>query len=266
MLEIVKKDANNNFIMGSEPKLVKSTIKFKGKNNRLVCEDNVVLYDSNIYFEGDNSIIYLSRNNHRYHVHVSIFNNSFLFFDERTYLASKVSFVISEGRNVFIGENCMFAKRIALRLSDAHLIYDVESMERINVSESVYMGDHVWIGQEALLLKGIQIGSGSIIGARCVLSSKKIPSNSLWGGIPAREIRKNVFYDSASNHFFTDIETSKSMKYDSDRWIYQNEGEVLSFDDIELKIRNAKDVDEKVNLLIQIRNNKSHNRFYIPDE
>lgn len=266
MFECVQYDDKNNLILGTKPKLIKSRILFKGKNNRLVCDGNVTLKNSNIFFEGDNSIIYLSNNNHSYSLHVSIFNNSTLFMDEKTYLANTLTLIMSEGKNVFIGKNCMFAKAVYARLADPHLIYDAETMERINPSKSIYIGDHVWIGQEVLLLKGNKIGSGSIIGARAVVSNKTIPSNSLWGGIPVRKLRENVFYDSTSVHFFTDVETSKSMIYDSDQWIYKNVGDIISFDEIENNLESIADVDEKIDYLIKVKNIDSHNRFYISED
>lgn len=265
MFECVQKDENDNCILGNEPKLINSRVKFKGKNNILVCDGRVTLRDSNIFFEADNSIIYLSHNIHDYYLHISIFNNSVLFMEEQTYLAGSLTLILSESKNIFIGRNCMFAKDVYVRLADPHLIYDVETMGRINLSKSIYIGDHVWFGQEVLLLKGCKIGSGSIIGARAVLSNKIIPSNSLWGGIPARELRKNIFYDSSSVHFYTDEETSKSMVYEDDCWIYKNEGEIISFDEIENNL-NTLDVYDKIDYLIKIKNNGSHNRFYISDE
>ena len=33
-------------------------------------------------------------------------------------------------------------------------IYDAETQERINPSRNAMLGDHVWIGQSAMLLKG----------------------------------------------------------------------------------------------------------------
>lgn len=263
MLDIVKKDDGGNCILGNEPKLINSRIKFKGKNNRLVCEGRVVLRDSNIIFEGDNSIVFLSSNSHNYYLFISIYNNSVFFMDERTYMNKTVVSVLSEEKNVFIGKNCLFAKGIHFRVADAHLIYDSQSMERINESKSIYVGDHVWIGQDVLLLKGNKIGSGAIIGARSVVSNKTISSNSLWGGAPAREIRQNVFYDSVSIHSYTAIETAESMKYDDDSWIYKDEGEIISFEEIEQNLNNIGSVDEKIAFLISIKNNASHNRFFI---
>lgn len=265
MFKIVEKDKKGNCIIGNKPKLINSSIKFKGRNNRLVCNGRVRLKDSRLIFEGDNSLVFLSHNIHDYKLYVFIHNNSVLFMDEQTFINGTLALILSERKNIFMGRNCLIAKRVYFRLADPHLIYDIESMDRINLTKSIYIGDHVWIGQEALLLKGSNIGSGSIIAARSVLSNKNIPSNSLWGGVPAKELRKNVFYDSSTVHAYTEEDTLESMHYDDDCWIYEDDGEIISFEDIENTLNNSNDVDFKIDYLNNIKNNNFHNRFFIPD-
>ena len=140
--------------------------------------------------------------------------------------------------------------------------YDVDSMKRINLSEDVYFGDHIWIGQEALILKGTNVGSGSIIGARAVVSNKKIKSNSIAAGVPSKEIKRNIFFDGRSVHNFTKNETEQLMEYSSDKWIYSNENAESGFDKIE-EINKINDIDLKIEKIIELRNDKSKNRFYI---
>ncbi|HAL7545224.1 TPA: hypothetical protein H7C36_004619 [Escherichia coli] len=49
------------------------------------------------------------------------------------------------------------------------------------------MGKHVWICDNALVLKGALIGSGSVIGARSVVTGT-IPENSLCVGVVNRPV------------------------------------------------------------------------------
>lgn len=262
-MEVIKTDENNNQIIGFNPKLENSQIIFRGSNNRLICEDNVVLHNSILDFKADNSIMYLSSNRNLYYLNVSIYNNSVFFIGRNNYINGRLNFSISEEKNVFIGDDGLFSFGIWFRIADPHLIYDTESLKRINLSKSIYLGDHVWVGQDALILKGTQVGSGSIIGAKSVVSNKKINSNTLWGGIPAREIRKNVLYDGASVHYYTKKETQESLEYDSTNWIYKNEGEILSFDDIEAVLTSMINVDEKITFIKSIVDCRDTNRFYI---
>lgn len=261
-MNLIKKDEKNNQILNNNPKLINSEIKFNGSNNILICEENVVLFGSNLIFNGNNSIIYLSSNYNDYRLFINIFNNSVLFIDENNYFNSKLYMILSEEKNVFIGKDCLFAHGIWIRLADPHLIYDMGTMTRINLTEDVYFGDHIWIAQEALILKGTTIGSGSIIGAKSVISNKEIKSNAIWGGNPPKEIRNNIFFDGKSVHKYTKKDTEKSMLYTSDKWVYSHVNAGSGFNKIK-EITEAENIDLKVKKIIELRNDKNKNRFYI---
>lgn len=53
----------------------------------------------------------------------------------------------------------------------------------------VIIGDDVWVGANAVLLDGTQIGQGAIIAAGAVVSSR-VPEYEIWGGVPAKKIRE----------------------------------------------------------------------------
>lgn len=53
----------------------------------------------------------------------------------------------------------------------------------------VHIGDYVFIGARSIICKGITIGDHSIIAAGSVVM-KDVPANEVWGGNPARFIRK----------------------------------------------------------------------------
>jgi virginiamycin A acetyltransferase len=52
----------------------------------------------------------------------------------------------------------------------------------------VYIGHDVWIGDHAMIKRGVTIGHGAIIGARAVVT-KDVPPYAIVGGVPARIIR-----------------------------------------------------------------------------
>lgn len=47
----------------------------------------------------------------------------------------------------------------------------------------------VWIGHGAIIMAGVRIGRGAIVAAGAVVS-KDVPPYEIWGGVPARKIRK----------------------------------------------------------------------------
>ena len=69
--------------------------------------------------------------------------------------------VVGEGTKVNIGSDCIFADRVHIRTTDQHAIYD-ENRKRINPAKDVYIGNHVWLGKEAIIMKGVRIGNGAI--------------------------------------------------------------------------------------------------------
>ena len=62
-----------------------------------------------------------------------------------------------------------------------------------NVYESlvkkINIGDDVWIGAEVTILKGVKIGSGSIIATKTVVT-KNVPNNSIFAGNPGKIVKK----------------------------------------------------------------------------
>lgn len=169
-------ELKDNRVLGT-PQLKNVSIQFKGKNNILYCEDNVSLVDSYIKFEGDNAVVFLSSNRHQYYLGITIFHNSVCYFGKHNYLSGPLNIVLAEQKHFFVGNDGLFSFHCWVRTADAHLIYHVDTKKRINKSKSVYLGDHVWIGQHAFLLKGTSVGSGSIIVPRLWCLVK--PSNRM---------------------------------------------------------------------------------------
>lgn len=56
------------------------------------------------------------------------------------------------------------------------------------------VGDHVWNGFQAQVMKGARIGRGSIIGAGAIVT-KTIPEYCIAAGNPAKVTRKNVIWE-----------------------------------------------------------------------
>jgi acetyltransferase-like isoleucine patch superfamily enzyme len=73
-----------------------------------------------------------------------------------------------------------------------HAIHDLRTHERIEGAPvDTVLERHVWLGQEALLLRCERIETGSIVGARTLVKGR-LPARVVAGGIPARVLREAV--------------------------------------------------------------------------
>ncbi len=88
--------------------------------------------------------------------------------------------------SISIGDNCMFAAGAYVTDADWHDIYD--RTQAIGTTKPVTLEDNVWIGDGAIVCKGVTIGENSVIGAGSVVASD-IPANVIAAGNPARVIK-----------------------------------------------------------------------------
>ncbi len=86
---------------------------------------------------------------------------------------------------IVIGQNVAIAKGVTIRDSDAH------SINGGSVSSPITIGDKVWIGVNAIILKGVAIGNGAVIAAGAIVT-RDIPPHALAAGVPARVLKTDV--------------------------------------------------------------------------
>lgn len=108
-----------------------------------------------------------------------------------THFTGKIHIACIEGKQVHIGERCLFSDEITLRTGDSHSILNRDGM-RINPADDIYIGEHVWVGQQVVILKGAHIGNKSIVGTRALVTGKMFEDGVVLAGSPAREIESNV--------------------------------------------------------------------------
>jgi acetyltransferase-like isoleucine patch superfamily enzyme len=107
---------------------------------------------------------------------------------------STVAMSATEGTTIVIGEDVMFASENQVRADDGHPIFDVRTGQRVNVSKSIRIGAHVWLGRMAVVLGGARIGSGTVIGYGSIVTGR-IPNNCVAAGVPARVVRRDIAWE-----------------------------------------------------------------------
>lgn len=156
--------------------------KYKLKN----CGDRV-WFDNNVKFL-------------RYMNNISIGNNVVFKEGARILSCNKKSEIII-GENTTIGYHTFIVSSLSVKIGRNSLIapfvYIIDDNHQIkkgiNINqqdhdkEPIVIGDDVWIGAKAMILKGVTIGDGAIIAAGSIVT-KDVESNAVYGGIPAKKI------------------------------------------------------------------------------
>jgi acetyltransferase-like isoleucine patch superfamily enzyme len=96
---------------------------------------------------------------------------------------------ISAFQHVSIGRECVIADRVMLIDFD-HGVVEVDRPVRQQgiYKRDVRVGNNVWIGYGACILRGVTVGDNAIIGTNAVVT-RDVPANAVVGGVPARIIR-----------------------------------------------------------------------------
>lgn len=103
---------------------------------------------------------------------------------------------------VFIGRGCDIAPRVTIGrytmlAPEVAIVGDDHRWDEPGVpmqfagrppQHATTIGDDVWIGHGAVVMRGVTIGDGAIVAARAVVT-KDVPAFEVWAGVPAKKIR-----------------------------------------------------------------------------
>ncbi len=111
--------------------------------------------------------------------------------------------IMAEER-IEIGSHCLISWNVGIADSDFHplapaaRIVDAQALAPFFPNkpprpkletQPVIIGDNVWIGMNAVILKGVHIGDNSVVAAGSVVT-KSVPANTIVAGNPARPIKE----------------------------------------------------------------------------
>lgn len=99
------------------------------------------------------------------------------YINRNTFLDASLSITI--GRDCAIGPGCYITDH------DHGIEGDLPPLAQPLIAKPTCIGDRVWIGANATILKGVSIGDNAVIGAGSVVT-KDIPENAIAIGVPAR--------------------------------------------------------------------------------
>ena len=93
---------------------------------------------------------------------------------------------IMSATEITIGDDCMIAQNACITDADWHDIYD--RSQQIGNTEAIKIGNNVWVGDSAIISKGVHIGDNAIVGAGAIVV-KDIPANAIAAGNPASVVK-----------------------------------------------------------------------------
>lgn len=201
------------------------TVNVNGKNNQIVICSADRKGEINIDIKGNNNTVFIGKivnpgqitvgvycSDGKIEIpHVDVIKNLTVINGDREN-CSKITggcIRIGEGSNILcasitnphsdahvtIGKQCMFSSDISVRNTDGHPIYDIETkkcLNRVKAGSGIDIGDHVWIGMGATILKNAAIPNDSIVGRQAVVTKRFSEPNSVIAGNPAKTVKRNI--------------------------------------------------------------------------
>lgn len=134
---------------------------------------------SSIIFQ-DTVIMFSSIGNHSYIQKRS----AVLHADVGNFCSIAAGVTIAPGIHYMDGVSC----HPSFYLKNTPLLKTFAAQDKISPWKHVTIGHDVWIGQNAVIMDGVNIGTGAIIASGAIVT-KDVPPYTIVGGVPAKAIR-----------------------------------------------------------------------------
>ncbi len=189
---------------------------------RLNKNTNPSKFDFNI--KGENNTIYLNDFNGNGKIVFEIdINNSEINLGKNTVISRKLSFIakptpglnINNNSQICIGNNNSFNGNVTIgftnetyikignenlfasvqfRVSNSHLIYDIITMNKININKGISIGNRNWICSDVIFFDKTVVQNNCVVGAFSLVNKSFNQNNILIAGIPAQKKRDNIMW------------------------------------------------------------------------
>ena len=163
--------------MNGNVNLASCSFFIQGSNNRIIIGEGSFLGAASFWIEDDNNVIEIGR---------------------KASVNSNCNFTCTEGHRLLIGEGCLFSSNINFQVGDGHGIFDING-NRLNLTEDIIIGDHVWIGKRASVLKGARIPANSVVGTGAIVTKQFTQENVVIAGVPAKVVKENIIWKKDRN-------------------------------------------------------------------
>jgi maltose O-acetyltransferase len=106
-----------------------------------------------------------------------------------SYIGELSTLQAADGFSINIGIGCKLSHNVRVYTQSDIADYNFSMGDPPQKYGSVTFGDFCWVGANVFINPNVTIGENAIVGANSVVT-KNIPPFEIWGGVPARLIRR----------------------------------------------------------------------------
>lgn len=143
---------------------------------------NVGIFDkarSRTMWQVSGMVIFKGKANIGHGAKLSVHSGGILEFGDKFAISAESSIVCS--KRIRFGNENLLSWDILIMDTDLHKIYSIDGT-CINEPAEIIIGNNIWIGCRATILKGVVIASGSVIGAGAIISKSCLYQNAIYIG------------------------------------------------------------------------------------
>jgi len=204
----IKVSGKNNVFDKEKIKSLNADLNINGNNNEIIIGENCTSAQKliiNIF--GDNNKVYIG-DNIKIAIHTKTTiqigfprrdtKNCAVEIGSNSFVGGFSLKLLEYNSFVKIGENAQISASIEFWGTDGHAIFDNKTNELQNYGTGIFIGKHCWIGHGVVIGKRARILDNSIVGINSVVASKFDEQNVVIAGNPARIVKRNINWSSAS--------------------------------------------------------------------
>ena len=165
--KLIKIKGNNNQIISPKSKsnqlYKRSPIDICGDDNLINIDECNSIYKFHLIIHGSGNVINIGRNVGGILKLVVTGNNCQIQIGQNCTFRGCEMTAFENNSNLVIGNDCIIARDTRIYASDFHTIYDCATKQPLNRGTHVRIGNHVWLGEAAMILKNNTIADNVII-------------------------------------------------------------------------------------------------------
>lgn len=216
-INIIENSNNCSMQLGANSISNKANLNLNGVNNQIYIGDEFNNKEQmTTCVKGNDNKVYLGNNiaieNYLFLNVGETGKNRYIKVDDRTSFYKTDIQNYDNNSSVLIGQDCMFSYDTTVYNTDGHAIF--QNGKLINQARECKIGNHVWVGWSATILKNCTIPDGTIVARNALVCKKFNKPNTIIAGIPAKVVKENVEWSSQTvNEVLDASKTSKVASY-----------------------------------------------------